>query len=141
MTPTQTYLGVIERGAENFGIVFPDFPGCVSVGDTIDEVLTMGQEALSLHIEGMVEDGETIPGPSEVSVEQARRDFPEAEWIAIGAVRVEIPAFPKTVAVALKSELVRKIVEESQRTASHITAQKFVENAVLRELERSKKSA
>lgn len=137
----RTYLGVIERGTNSFGIIFPDFPGCTSVGETLDHVLEMGREALTLHIEGMVEDGETVPPPSDVGIDQAREDYPDGNWIAVGAIAVTVPTFPDTVAVSLKADLVRRIAEQAEQTASKISAQKFVEDAVRRELERRKKTA
>jgi len=50
-----------------YGVTFPDFPGCVSFGDTIGEAQTMAAEALELHIERMMEDGEAIPAPSDLN--------------------------------------------------------------------------
>lgn len=61
------YIGLIHKGADSdFGISFPDFPGCVSAGSTLDEALAMGREALEGHIEVMAEAGEPIPEPSDV---------------------------------------------------------------------------
>lgn len=45
-------------------ITFPDLPGIVTQGDTIEESLAMVKEALELHLFGMEEDGEEIPEPS-----------------------------------------------------------------------------
>jgi predicted RNase H-like HicB family nuclease len=45
-------------------VSFPDFPGCITAGKTRKEACRMAVEALSLHIEGMLEDGEPIPEPS-----------------------------------------------------------------------------
>lgn len=62
------YLGVVERGLNgSFGVYFPDFPGCVSAANTFEETVAGGQEALELHLEGMREDGLTIPEPSPVT--------------------------------------------------------------------------
>lgn len=47
-----------------YGVVFPDFPGCVSVGATVQEAEAMAAEVLALHVEGMLEDGEPLPEPS-----------------------------------------------------------------------------
>ncbi len=47
----------------DWGVIFPDFPGCVSAGDTIDEALTMAMEALALHVGAMREDGDPVPEP------------------------------------------------------------------------------
>jgi predicted RNase H-like HicB family nuclease len=45
----------------DFGVSFPDFPGCVTAGKTLEEARRMAGEALALHIEGMSTDGEAIP--------------------------------------------------------------------------------
>ena len=57
------YVAFIHRDEEpGFSISFPDFPGCISEGDMIDETVRHGAKALAFHIEGMIEDGEPIPG-------------------------------------------------------------------------------
>lgn len=67
-----SYIALIHKDAgSDFGVSFPDFPGCVSAGSTIDEARKMAEEALALHVEGMIEDGETLPAPS--SLEQVMR--------------------------------------------------------------------
>ncbi len=57
------FLIIIERGETNFGAYSPDLPGCVAVGKTRREVKKNMHEAISFHIEGMIEDGLTIPKP------------------------------------------------------------------------------
>lgn len=46
------YAVVIEKGERNFSAYVPDLPGCVSVGDTLDEVKAEIREAIELHLEG-----------------------------------------------------------------------------------------
>ena len=59
------YPAMIEGDdASGYGVTFPDFPGCVSAGDTIEEAVANAGEALLFHMEGMAEDGEQIPEPS-----------------------------------------------------------------------------
>jgi predicted RNase H-like HicB family nuclease len=56
------YIGLIHKDPESdYGVSFPDFPGCVTAGRTLDEARAMAEEALALHIAGMVADGEAIP--------------------------------------------------------------------------------
>lgn len=64
--PMVLFHAVVTVTQDQYGIHFPQFPGCVSVGDTIYEVLGAGQEALQFHIDGMLEDEEVIPTPTEV---------------------------------------------------------------------------
>lgn len=58
------YIAVMEKGPEGYGVWFPDLPGCVSAGETEAEARAGAAEALALHIEGMVEDGQAIPKPT-----------------------------------------------------------------------------
>lgn len=60
-----SYIGLIHKDADSdFGVSFPDFPGVITAGTTLDDAREMAEEALALHIEGMTEDGEAIPAPS-----------------------------------------------------------------------------
>jgi predicted RNase H-like HicB family nuclease len=62
---TMEYIAYLHKDQKSdFGVSFPDFPGCVTAGKTLDEARRMAVEALSLHIEGMMEDGEAIPEAS-----------------------------------------------------------------------------
>ncbi len=56
------YFAIIRRDdGSDFGVEFPDLPGCVSAGRSLYEALLMGSEALALHLHGLAEDGEAIP--------------------------------------------------------------------------------
>ena len=73
------YVAFIHRDEDpGFGISYPDFPGCISEGDTIEEAVRHGADALAFHIEGMIQDGEPIPAPR--SLEEIERDPSLAEW-------------------------------------------------------------
>jgi predicted RNase H-like HicB family nuclease len=65
----RSYIGLIHKDSESdFGVSFPDFPGVITAGTSLDDARVMAEEALSLHVEGLTEDGEAIPEPS--SLEQ-----------------------------------------------------------------------
>lgn len=65
------YIAFIDRSPEGtYGVTFPDFPGCATVGDSLEEAKAQAAEALALHIEGMREDGEGIPDP--MSLDEAK---------------------------------------------------------------------
>jgi predicted RNase H-like HicB family nuclease len=66
------YIAYLHKERKSdFGVSFPDFPGCVTSGKTLDEARRMAAEALNLHIEGMIEDGEPIPEASAVANDTA----------------------------------------------------------------------
>ena len=68
------YIGLIHRDDDSdYGVSFPDFPGCVSAGVNLDEARAGAEEALALHIEGMIEDGDAIPEPTSLEDVMATR--------------------------------------------------------------------
>ncbi|WP_407159579.1 type II toxin-antitoxin system HicB family antitoxin [Bradyrhizobium sp. STM 3557] len=76
------YIGLIHKDADSdFGVSFPDLPGVVTAGTTLDEARDMAEKALALHIEGLVEDGEAIPEPS--TLEQVMADPDNRSAVAI----------------------------------------------------------
>ena len=58
------YAVVIEKAERNYSAYVPDLPGCVSVGDTMEEAKAEIREAIEFHLEWMREDGLPIPAPS-----------------------------------------------------------------------------
>ena len=87
---TRHYVGLVHQDeVSDYGISFPDFPGCVSAGADIDEVYAMGCEALALHVEGMMEDGESIPNPSRLSTVKESSEHSDTKAIIL--VPVDVP--------------------------------------------------
>ena len=43
----------------------PALPGCITQGETIDEAIEMAKDAIRLHIEALVADGQPIPREDE----------------------------------------------------------------------------
>jgi len=42
------YIAIIHKDPDSdFGVSFPDFPGCITAGRTLDEAKEMAREALS----------------------------------------------------------------------------------------------
>lgn len=73
----RTYLIIIEQPdgpGDNFSAYVPDLPGCVSVGDTEQEVIDNMADAIELHLQGMMEDGDPFPESTVRAVEVAVRE-------------------------------------------------------------------
>jgi predicted RNase H-like HicB family nuclease len=107
------YIGLIHKEAgSDYGVSFPDFPGVVTAGATLDEARAMAQKALAFHIEGLVADGGVIPEPSdleEVMADPVNRDgvamLVAVETEARRAVRVNV-----TLPEAVLAEIDRYVV-------------------------------
>ena len=72
------YTVVIEKTPSNYAAYVPDLPGCVATAGTREELLEEIREAIEFHIEGLREDGETVPEP------QATAAVVDAEVAAAG---------------------------------------------------------
>ena len=82
------YIAYLHKeGESDFGVSFPDFPGCITAGKTLDEASRFAIEALKLHIEGMTADGEEIPQAS--TLDDLAGDPALREAVAF-LVRIEI---------------------------------------------------
>ena len=66
------YPAIIKKEKNGkYSVSFPDFNGgkfglCVSYGDTLEEAKKNAEQALRLHVEGLLEDGKKLPKPTNV---------------------------------------------------------------------------
>jgi len=80
------YIAVIHKDPDSgFGVSFPDFLGCVTVGDTLEEARVLAKEALEFHIDGMKADGDPIPEPSNIDTVIANPDFADGVLFVVTA--------------------------------------------------------
>ncbi|HEX7887682.1 MAG TPA: type II toxin-antitoxin system HicB family antitoxin [Phenylobacterium sp.] len=80
------YIALIHKDAESdYGVSFPDLPGCVTAGTDLDDARTMAAEALALHLDGLAEDGEAAPASSSLEIIMANRENREAVAIVVQA--------------------------------------------------------
>ena len=73
------YIALLRKDPDSdFGVDFPDFPGCITAGSTLEETREMAAEALEFHIEGMLEANLPIPEPSRLDMIMADAENAEA---------------------------------------------------------------
>lgn len=58
------YTAIVERSETGFSLYFPDLPGCVSAGASIEAAAASAGQAMALHLAGLREDGDPIPEPT-----------------------------------------------------------------------------
>jgi len=66
-----------------YGVTVPDLPGCFSAGSTIDEALAETREAIALHLEGILEEGQDWPTPSDIETLRQNPDYADAIWAIV----------------------------------------------------------
>jgi predicted RNase H-like HicB family nuclease len=80
------YIGLIHKDpSSDYGVSFPDLPGCVTAGLDLDDARRMAEDALALHLAGMAEEEEPIPEPSSLEVVMADRENRDAVAILVKA--------------------------------------------------------
>jgi predicted RNase H-like HicB family nuclease len=61
---TSTIALIRKEPDSDYAVDFPDFPGAITAGRTLEEARRLAAEALEFHIDGLIEDGEAIPEPT-----------------------------------------------------------------------------
>jgi predicted RNase H-like HicB family nuclease len=103
------YIAVVHKDPKSdFGVSFPDFPGCITAGSSIDEAKDMAHDALSLHMKGLLEDGENIPTPSKLEDVMDDPDYSDAIAILIVTISEAKPRVVR-VNITVPEDMLRKI--------------------------------
>lgn len=128
------YIALLRKSARSdYGVDFPDFPGCVTAGRSLEEARRMAAEALAFHVDGMREDGDPVPSPSPMDTIMAdphNRD-------ALGFL-VDLPAKSRR-AVRINVSLPEDVLRSIDRVAANRS--RFLAEAARERLRRQKKSA
>ncbi|MCY3621227.1 MAG: type II toxin-antitoxin system HicB family antitoxin [Gammaproteobacteria bacterium] len=129
------YVSFIHRDDAGYGVSFPDFPGCVSVGDTLDDAVRNGCEALAFHVEGLSADGAPVPTPRLIDAIKADPEL--ADWRRDADI-VLIPLLldrgsSRRVNISLDRGLLEAIDDEAKQR--RVTRSAFLATAARREIE------
>lgn len=131
----QHYRALLEPdGKGGYGVVFPDFPGCVSAASDAETAVNHAAEALALHVEGMLEDQNDLPAPSapDAPLPDWLADEPGAErWVRV-LVPVTVPGKARRINVTLEESLLARLDHAARN--HRMTRSAFLADAVRRVL-------
>src|SRR5258708_5850878 len=88
------YSVLIDGKSGAYGVVFPDLPGCVAMGETIDDALANAADVLRDWFDLSEVHGETVPPPR--PLEKLRRDPEVAAALGDGASLASVPLIRET---------------------------------------------
>ena len=101
------YVAVLEKEPDSdFGIYFPDLPGCVTAGDDEEEALQNAEDVLQFHIDGLIEHHLPVPPPSAVREHPLAR-CPNALCIAM--IRARLPGRVRRINLTVDEHLLADI--------------------------------
>lgn len=103
------FVGVIhkEKGSD-YGVCFPDFPGCVSAGETLQEAYEMGREALRGHIDTMREFGEPLPKKA-MTLDQAQKHELAKGALSFFVIEAHLPSRSERVNITMDADVLHSI--------------------------------
>jgi predicted RNase H-like HicB family nuclease len=133
------YIAYLRKDSKSdFGVSFPDFPGCVTAGKSLDEAGRKAPEALAFHIAGMMEDGEKIPKPSKLD---DLAEDPDRQNAVAFLVTTEFPK-SKTVRVNVTArenqiELIDRLASQAGMTRSAYMVQSATSGIAHKKRDRS----
>jgi predicted RNase H-like HicB family nuclease len=106
------YVALLHKDTDSdIGVSFPDLPGCISAGSTLEEALSMAEEALAGHFEAMADHGLEIPAPS--SLDAVMADPENRDGIAVLVPAPEPDRRAVRVNITLPERLLRRIDERT----------------------------
>lgn len=105
------YPIAIEPGDEHhaYGVTVPDLPGCFSAGDTMEEAIAKAKEAITGHIEILVEKGWDIPPVSSVSDLAKDPEFAGDTWAMVDIDVTRLLGGSEKINVTLPKSLIDRI--------------------------------
>jgi predicted RNase H-like HicB family nuclease len=123
---------VIIHKDENsdYGVTFPDLPGCFSAGETIEEALANAQEAAECHIEGILIDSEPIPVSTNIEKHKDNPDFKDGVWALVEVDLSKLSLKSKRVNITMPERLLNSLdyfAKKHGETRSGILAQAATE--------------
>ncbi len=130
----RNFIGLIHKEENSdYGVSFPDLPGVATAGIDLDDARRMASEALALHVEGMIADGDPIPEPS--SLEAIMADPANRDGVAI-LVSVKMPTSRSVrLNITLPEDVLNDI--DSYAQTHGLTRSGFLAKAARREMENS----
>lgn len=109
---TKEYIAVVvKKKNSDYGVIFPDFLGCISAGKTIEEAKNVAEEALQFHVDGMLKDGEDLPTPS--TLDKVKKKYKKA------VIFLMVPVNFKTKATRINITIDEKLLRKLDRYLIH----------------------
>jgi predicted RNase H-like HicB family nuclease len=127
----RTFIAILSKEKRSdYGVHFPDLPGCVTAGRTLEEARKRAAEALALHLDGMAEEGLPIPEPS--SLDRIVKDPSSVEGVPFLVTAAEPESRVVRVNITLPADVLERIDSYVEKTETSRSA--FLAAAALRSI-------
>ena len=125
------YPAIIHKESDSdYGVSFPDLPGCISAGVTAEEALLSAKEAAACHIEGLLLDGDELPLPGTIEDHQQKEAYASGTWALVQVDMSALSVKAKRLNITLPERLAHVLDQYAKRhgeTRSGLLAQAVTE--------------
>ena len=131
------FLVVLEPCDDGYSVYPPALPGCASGGKTLADALHNAQEALLLHLDGLLATGGELPAPEPKP--KAPDDLNQGDIVAVVSVDTsQLDGFNKTTPVTITIPLIKKVMVDNAAKRAGMNRSEFLTHAatVLMEAQR-----
>ncbi len=114
----------------DYGVTVPDLPGCFSAGRTVDEALAMAKEAIELHLEGLIDEGQPVPQPRKIENHQRKPEYRGGTWAVVAIDPAGLRVNAKRVNITVPErvlEAIDRFAEEHGQTRSGLLVEAATE--------------
>jgi predicted RNase H-like HicB family nuclease len=120
------YIAFIHKEkTSDYGVSFPDIPGCVTAGETLEKARLMAQEALKGHLFLLREEGERIPLATALDQLIDHEDYKDAAAVIVVSVPIEDPV--KRINITVPQSILKEI--DAAAEFSHMKRSAFLTEA------------
>ena len=99
----------------SYGVTVPDLPGCFSGADTLDGAFVSAQEAILLHLEGMLADGEAFPDAKPIEEHTSNENYQDGIWGFVNVDMASVPDKAVRVNITVPSRMLAAIDKWAER--------------------------
>ncbi|MCB1214596.1 MAG: type II toxin-antitoxin system HicB family antitoxin [Deltaproteobacteria bacterium] len=110
------YPIVIHKDSKSdYGVTVPDLPGCFSAGSSFEEALSMAQEAIECHAEGLLEAGELLPLPHSIELHQKKTKYRGGVWAMVSVDLSKLLKKAKRINITFPERLLHQVDDYASR--------------------------
>lgn len=105
------FMAAIHKDSDSdYGVTIPDLPGCFSASSSVESAVGEAKEAIECHIEGLLQDGESLPKVRPVEEHKSNPEFADVYcWVMIDVDLSKLGGKAKRVNITLPERILSKI--------------------------------